>query len=320
MPFITQGKTNIKYLLIVIILAVIVGGGILWWGWSNRFEEKPVSICGPSGKAFWIDVKNCNKSCQTNEDCIFTCGCGAINKNEICGDEGVIYDCVDRDVKCENSICVAGEEKIKDETANWKTYRSEEYGFEIKYPNDLELKEPTQPKDIALESVRFGDNLETSISIEVRDSDLSAELEYMKWRIIGHVADEIKNESPITKDGNNGVRIDYEIISGEAVISHSIVIINNGKYSYVIDVPSSQTDQMLSTFKFIETTEEFCGSSTNGGCASNSDCITGGCSGQVCQSKNEEGVITTCEFKDCYVAKNYGFECKCTDSKCQWKK
>lgn len=29
MPFITQGKTNLKYILIVVILAVIVGGGIL---------------------------------------------------------------------------------------------------------------------------------------------------------------------------------------------------------------------------------------------------------------------------------------------------
>jgi len=29
MPLITEGKTNLKYILIVIILAAIVGGGIL---------------------------------------------------------------------------------------------------------------------------------------------------------------------------------------------------------------------------------------------------------------------------------------------------
>jgi len=29
--------------------------------------------------------------------------------------------------------------KIEEETANWKTYRNEEYGFEIKYPNALYL-------------------------------------------------------------------------------------------------------------------------------------------------------------------------------------
>ncbi len=35
MPFITQGKTNLKYILIVVVLAAIVGGGVLayqyWW-------------------------------------------------------------------------------------------------------------------------------------------------------------------------------------------------------------------------------------------------------------------------------------------------
>lgn len=36
MPFITQGKTNWKFLLIVIILAVIVGGGALWLSTKQR--------------------------------------------------------------------------------------------------------------------------------------------------------------------------------------------------------------------------------------------------------------------------------------------
>jgi len=42
MPFITQGKTNIKYILIVIILAAIAGGGILGYmqWWTTRQEEK----------------------------------------------------------------------------------------------------------------------------------------------------------------------------------------------------------------------------------------------------------------------------------------
>ncbi|MEA3343131.1 MAG: eight-cysteine-cluster domain-containing protein [archaeon] len=62
----------------------------------------------------------------------------------------------------------------------------------------------------------------------------------------------------------------------------------------------------------------FCGSSTNGACAVDSDCIIGGCSGQVCQSKNEESVGTTCEYRECYNAKRYGVACKCTQNKCQW--
>jgi len=36
------------------------------------------------------------------------------------------------------------EEVIKDETADWQTYRNEEYGFEMKYPKDWEECEPLE--------------------------------------------------------------------------------------------------------------------------------------------------------------------------------
>ncbi len=66
--------------------------------------------------------------------------------------------------------------------------------------------------------------------------------------------------------------------------------------------------------------EDFCGFSTYGSCSSDSECSAGGCSGQVCQSKNEEPVITTCEFRDCYNAKKYNLKCRCVENKCQWSK
>lgn len=42
MPFITQGKTNLKYILIVVILAAIIGGGILgyYYLWIKDLEAK----------------------------------------------------------------------------------------------------------------------------------------------------------------------------------------------------------------------------------------------------------------------------------------
>ncbi len=62
---------------------------------------------------------------------------------------------------------------------------------------------------------------------------------------------------------------------------------------------------------------KFCGWSSYGECVNDSDCRRGGCSKQVCESKNE-GVITTCEWKDCYDAKKYGKKCQCIKGKCQW--
>ncbi|MFC1630291.1 hypothetical protein ACFL06_02035, partial [Patescibacteria group bacterium] len=47
MSFITQGKTNIKYLLIVVVLAVIVGGGILWC--ASKQETGIPQIKPPEG-------------------------------------------------------------------------------------------------------------------------------------------------------------------------------------------------------------------------------------------------------------------------------
>lgn len=43
MPFITQGKTNLKYILIVVILAIIIGGGGLWWATKQKVSPIPLS-------------------------------------------------------------------------------------------------------------------------------------------------------------------------------------------------------------------------------------------------------------------------------------
>ncbi len=64
---------------------------------------------------------------------------------------------------------------------------------------------------------------------------------------------------------------------------------------------------------------DFCGTSTKAACEIDADCIASGCSGQICQAKTEQSAITTCEMKDCYIAKNYGVGCLCRDKKCQWQ-
>ena len=63
---------------------------------------------------------------------------------------------------------------------------------------------------------------------------------------------------------------------------------------------------------------DFCGISTRGSCTADSDCIRGGCSGQVCQSAKEEPVITTCEYVECYDPALYKLSCGCNSGKCQW--
>jgi hypothetical protein len=73
---------------------------------------KSKQICGLKGMGPNYDESNCDISCMLNEDCKYVCGCGAINKNEVCHDEGIMYDCVDSEVKCKNNKCIVGEEII----------------------------------------------------------------------------------------------------------------------------------------------------------------------------------------------------------------
>jgi eight-cysteine-cluster-containing protein len=62
----------------------------------------------------------------------------------------------------------------------------------------------------------------------------------------------------------------------------------------------------------------FCGSSTKGVCETDEDCVVSGCSNQVCQSVNEELIVTTCGFLDCYDPDVYVVSCGCVNNECQW--
>ena len=69
-----------------------------------------------------------------------------------------------------------------------------------------------------------------------------------------------------------------------------------------------------------EQQEEFCGSSTEGFCSIDGDRKTSGCSGQICGSRFEKELASTCEWRDCYSEQDYSLLCGCVNQKCQWHK
>ncbi|MDI6745074.1 MAG: eight-cysteine-cluster domain-containing protein [Thermodesulfovibrionales bacterium] len=89
-------------------------------------------------------------------------------------------------------------------------------------------------------------------------------------------------------------------------------------YSYASEKP--ETFQPEGFQISLQYKNGFCGWATGGECKSDSDCIKGGCSGQVCQSQKEAPVITTCEWRECYNANKYTVSCRCVENRCEWGK
>ena len=54
-------------------------------------------------------------------------------------------------------------------------------------------------------------------------------------------------------------------------------------------------------------------------CITDSDCATGGCSGEICGPREEvEGIMSACIFRPEYECLKYT-SCKCIQGKCQWE-
>lgn len=64
--------------------------------------------------------------------------------------------------------------------------------------------------------------------------------------------------------------------------------------------------------------EKFCGWSSEGPCQSDMDCVTSGCSSEVCQSVKEDVYNTICQSGDCYDSELYNLRCACVNNACKW--
>jgi hypothetical protein len=143
-----------------------------------------------------------------------------------------------------------------DETARWKSYKNTKYGYTVEYPSQLTPQEQTS--DIFLLQTNFFESHPydyfTGLIIEVRPlSKIEEEINYRKWRVVGHLTDRIESESKIKKDGYDGVKLEYVILTEKNTAKDfTIIIFNNGKYIYTLESNSELMGQVLPTFKFLD--------------------------------------------------------------------
>jgi len=178
MPFITQGKTNWKFLLIVIILAIAVGAGAFTLA-RQKFPVINSFIFPKSCKSLHDGIEKEFEDanfCNQDSDCktmslggqYITFGCYKfVNKST---NEQALYDkmekyyqkCtspIDECMPTPESVCVNNKctKKIADETVNWKNYSDPKAVFAFKYPTDWEIKTDYQYKSA---SCRINPNCE----------------------------------------------------------------------------------------------------------------------------------------------------------------
>jgi hypothetical protein len=333
MPFITQGKTNWKFLLIVIILAIIVGGGALWWARSQYFPSNPdiikkqitkqfdleigkkarvlyedwgefeisitnidnelkeVEISSPSCLFSELSIQD-NKIIKLNEEmhCFNTEECSVVfkltNIEELKATFETWYGCAPPGPKgpfLPKEIIIS-----IDETADWKTYRNEEYGFEIKYPkewNNYPDWEARKGWSFVSGQVSFspftelelekGEGAGFVVSV-LNSSDVFTSVGWINPSELA-ARELIEKEREIFKDdyGEAKFKITDENLNGLPVVKEEIsklimdgkegsvvdYYINNGNRKFVIGYAGSVQEvnnnlatfnQMLSTFKFIE--------------------------------------------------------------------
>jgi len=117
-----KNKLNNKKIMISVILVVLAA--ILF---IVSFYIQPEEKCGYHAAGIGYDESYCDKSCNSIDDCKFVCGCGAINKNEICSSPGVEVDCAEPSrIKCISGECISFTEQqvCENQGGEWKQFNN----------------------------------------------------------------------------------------------------------------------------------------------------------------------------------------------------
>lgn len=134
--------------------------------------------------------------------------------------------------------------------SEWEIYEDDLYGYSISFPPILE------PRTIESESyLRFiiffapEGITRSGFGLSVRENSLDEEVELINGEIGVGIGASIVSEGEITKGGHLGKRLEYEPENQEEGEPRTIIILNNGKYSYTISSTPELIDKIFATFQ-----------------------------------------------------------------------
>jgi putative hemolysin len=259
---------NQKGISIIVIILIIVGvlvaaGGVWWWQSYGRLTKaercyRNLSKLGRPGIPSMPNPATYFCKCMGGESATEKTYSG---EKGLCQIEGKTYgdwDYFCKENKDDNVYADCRNYKLEsqDETANWQTYRNEEYGFEFKYPTNFyvvsERLGGVESGDVrfsvALDDIKFkGENIFrrfTTASVYQKSS-----FEDFLSRFVDDMTGEKLNITRREKVSDNPLL--YKIYIGNSGEFRGVAV-NNNTYVYIVSGSGPTVDQILSTFKFIE--------------------------------------------------------------------
>lgn len=135
-----------------------------------------------------------------------------------------------------------------DLAAGWKTYINNNFGFSVKYDPAF-IPDETVGSGQQLALITFSTMKNHGFDIDISTGD---SIDYYKNQIIDHVTNKIDKEETISVDGVPAIKLTWKQIIVIDSIDVSRTIVNKNNRDYIITALSTDIDQILSTFKFLD--------------------------------------------------------------------